>query len=147
MDGRHGTPGAPGEPGESVEGEFGLPGAPGLPGADGLQGEPGPQGLPGPNGAPGSQGLPGLDGVQGLPGEPGTRGPKGNCTCSRVARIFTSLLAQSLNELGRVVGQHSSEETSQRWRASADTVSHLTDPGIESKTSRIDSDVKTTTRL
>ena len=38
-------------------------------------------------------------------------------------------------------GQHSFEETSQRWRAVGDTVSNLIDPGIEPTTSRADSDV------
>ena len=37
-------------------------------------------------------------------------------------------------------GQHSSEETSQRWRAVGDTVPDLTDPGMEPP-SRIDCDV------
>ena len=41
-------------------------------------------------------------------------------------------------------GQHSSEETSQRWRGIGDTVSDFIDPGIEPKTSRTDSDVLTT---
>ena len=35
--------------------------------------------------------------------------------------------------------QHSSEETSKRWQAVGDTVSDLTEPGIESQTSRTDS--------
>ena len=35
--------------------------------------------------------------------------------------------------------QHSSEETSQRWRAVSDTVSDLTDPGFEPQTSRTES--------
>ena len=38
-------------------------------------------------------------------------------------------------------GQHSSEETSQRWRAVGDTVSGLTDPRIEPQTFHTDSDV------
>ena len=38
-----------------------------------------------------------------------------------------------------------SEETSQRWRAVGDTVSDLTDPGIEPKILRADSDVLTIT--
>ena len=33
--------------------------------------------------------------------------------------------------LGLAPGQHGSKETSQRWRAVGDTVSNLTDPGIE----------------
>ena len=37
-------------------------------------------------------------------------------------------------------GQHSSEETSQRWRAVDDTVPAFTGPGIEPQTSRTDSD-------
>ena len=43
-------------------------------------------------------------------------------------------------------GQHSSEETSQRWRAVGDTVSDLTRAGIEPQTSRTDS-VRLTTEL
>ena len=37
---------------------------------------------------------------------------------------------------GLAPGQHSSEETSQRWRAVGGTVSDLTGPGTESQTSR-----------
>ena len=36
-------------------------------------------------------------------------------------------------------GQHSSDETSQRWRAVGDTVVDLTSPGIEPLTSHTDS--------
>ena len=36
---------------------------------------------------------------------------------------------------GLAPGQHSSEETSQRWRADIDTVFRLTRPGIKLKTS------------
>ena len=43
-------------------------------------------------------------------------------------------------------GQHCSEETSQRWRAVADTVSELTGTAIEPQTSHIDS-VRLTTGL
>ena len=43
-------------------------------------------------------------------------------------------------------GQHSSEETLQRWQAVGDTVSDLTGRGIESQTSRTDS-VRLTTEL
>ena len=42
---------------------------------------------------------------------------------------------------GLAPGQHSSEETSQRWRAVGDTVSDLTDPGIEPQISHTDSNV------
>ena len=42
------------------------------------------------------------------------------------------------------LGLHSSEETSQRWRAVGYTVSDLTGPGIEPQTFRADSDVLTT---
>ena len=38
-------------------------------------------------------------------------------------------------------GQHSSEVTSQRWRAVGDTESDVTNPGIETQTSRTDNDV------
>ena len=41
-------------------------------------------------------------------------------------------------------GQHSFEEMSKRWRAVGDTVSDLTDPGIEPQTSHTDSNVSTT---
>ena len=41
---------------------------------------------------------------------------------------------------GLALGQRSSEETSQRWRAVGDTVSDLACPGIEPVTSRTDSD-------
>ena len=40
--------------------------------------------------------------------------------------------------------QHSSEETSQRWRAIGDTASDLTCPGIEPHIFRTDSDLATT---
>ena len=39
---------------------------------------------------------------------------------------------------------HSSEETSQQWRAVGDNVSDLTDPGIEAQTSRAECNVSTT---
>ena len=38
-------------------------------------------------------------------------------------------------------GLHSSEETSQQWRAVGDIVSDFTDPEIEPQTSRINSDI------
>ena len=38
-------------------------------------------------------------------------------------------------------GQHSSEETLQRWRAVGDTVSNLTNQGFKPQTSRTDSNV------
>ena len=38
-------------------------------------------------------------------------------------------------------GQHSSEKTSQRWRAVADTAFDLTGPGIELYTSSTDNNV------
>ena len=38
--------------------------------------------------------------------------------------------------LGLAPGQHSSEKTSQRWRAVGDAVPDLTGPGIEPQTSR-----------
>ena len=41
---------------------------------------------------------------------------------------------------GLAPDQHSSEETSQRWRAVGDSKSDLTGPGIEPKTARIDGD-------
>ena len=41
-------------------------------------------------------------------------------------------------------GQHSSEETSQRWRAAGDTVSDLIRPGIEPQTFHTDSVCLTT---
>ena len=47
---------------------------------------------------------------------------------------------------GLAPGQHSSEETSQRWRVVGDTVSDLTDPGFEPGTSRIDRNDVTTER-
>ena len=47
------------------------------------------------------------------------------------------------NFRGLAPGQHSSEETSQRWRAVDDTVFNLTDLGIEPHTSRIDGNVST----
>ena len=40
---------------------------------------------------------------------------------------------------GLAPGLHSSEETSQRWRAVGDTVPFLTGPGIEPQTSRTES--------
>ena len=40
---------------------------------------------------------------------------------------------------GLAPGQHSSEETSQRWRVVGDAVPILTGPGIEPQTSRTDS--------
>ena len=43
------------------------------------------------------------------------------------------------------LGQHMSEETSQRWRAVGYTVSDLTGLGIEPKIFRIDSDIFNTT--
>ena len=42
---------------------------------------------------------------------------------------------------GLAPGQHSSEETSQRWRAVDATVTNLTPLGIETRTSRANSDV------
>ena len=42
---------------------------------------------------------------------------------------------------GLAPGQHSSEETSQRWRAVGDVVSNLTDPGIKPRFSRTNTDV------
>ena len=42
---------------------------------------------------------------------------------------------------GLAPGQYSSEETSQRWRAVGDTMSYLTDSGLEPQTSRTDSNV------
>ena len=45
---------------------------------------------------------------------------------------------------GLALGQHSSEETSQRRRAVGDIVSDLTGPGIESQTSRTNSVCLTT---
>ena len=44
---------------------------------------------------------------------------------------------------GLAPGQHSSEETSQWWRAVGDTESGLTGPGIEPQTFRGDSDLFT----
>ena len=40
---------------------------------------------------------------------------------------------------GLAPGLHSSEETSQRWRAGAEHCADLTDPGIEPQTSRTES--------
>ena len=42
---------------------------------------------------------------------------------------------------GLAAGQHSSEETSQRWRVVGDAVSNLTGPEIETQTCHTDSDV------
>ena len=42
---------------------------------------------------------------------------------------------------GLAPGQHSSEETSQRWRAVGHCVSNLTGPGIDTQTFRTESDV------
>ena len=42
---------------------------------------------------------------------------------------------------GFAPGQHSSEETTQRWRAVVEAVSNLTVTGIEPQTSRTDSDL------
>ena len=47
---------------------------------------------------------------------------------------------------GLAPGQHSSEETSQRWRVVGDTLFDLTGPGIEPSTSLTESDVLTTTQ-
>ena len=41
-------------------------------------------------------------------------------------------------------GQHSTEETSQRWRAFGDAVSDLTDPRIKPQTTRTESNVLST---
>ena len=41
---------------------------------------------------------------------------------------------------GLAPGQHSSKKRTQRWRVVGDAVSDLTNPGIESQTSRTDSD-------
>ena len=46
---------------------------------------------------------------------------------------------------GLAPGQHSSEQTPQRWRAASDTVSGLTGPGIKPQTSRTNSPVTITT--
>ena len=42
---------------------------------------------------------------------------------------------------GLALGPHSFKETSQRWRTVGDSASDLPGPGIETKTSRVDSDV------
>ena len=49
------------------------------------------------------------------------------------AFVILVVLRRSMTSGGLAPGQHSSEETSQRWR-----VSNLTDPGVEPQTSCID---------
>ena len=48
--------------------------------------------------------------------------------CSRCSRKGVTTDGAHLGDL--VLGQHSSEETLQRWRVVGDIVSNLTDPGI-----------------
>ena len=57
---------------------------------------------------------------------------------------INSLFSRGIGEVHlRVLapGQHSFEETSQRWRTARDNVSDLTGPGIEPTTFRTDEDV------
>ena len=63
---------------------------------------------------------------------------------SSLARVIT--YAEARKTSGRAhlrssaPGQHSSEKTSQRWWAVDDTVSNLTNPGMEPQNSRADND-------
>ena len=72
------------------------------------------------------------------------------CACFKIRKIKSSLYpryhAEVCNEWrahlrSLASGQHSSEETSQRWRAIGDTMSDLTGSGIEPQTSHTDRDM------